>query len=262
MANSKWTREQLKLAFHLYCQLPFGKLDQRNREVIQLAEAIERTPSAVAMKLVNFASLDPSVRNSGRKGLEGASKLDRDIWSEFHHDWERLALEVSEIRGKLGLHTAIDSERESDSTTPDDFTGEMRTATVQQRIKQSFFRRAVLSSYQSRCCMSGVSEPNLLIASHIIPWSQNKEHRLNPSNGICLSALHDKAFDKGFISLSDDYKVLVSKKMKESKDGFIIQNISPLDGKLIELPKRFQPDRSFVQHHRTKIFIDRRGSEQ
>jgi hypothetical protein len=68
MASAKWTKEQLKLAFHLYCQLPFGKLDQRNAEVVQLAKAIERTPSAVAMKLVNFASLDPAVRTSGRKG--------------------------------------------------------------------------------------------------------------------------------------------------------------------------------------------------
>jgi hypothetical protein len=77
MATNRWTKEQLKLAFHLYCQLPFGKLDMRTPEVIKLAGLIGRTPGAVAMKLSNFASLDPAITGTGRKGLEGASNLDR-----------------------------------------------------------------------------------------------------------------------------------------------------------------------------------------
>ncbi|MCG3171790.1 MAG: hypothetical protein CALGDGBN_03488 [Pseudomonadales bacterium] len=56
-STAKWSREQLKLAFHLYCQLPFGRLHSGNPEIIELAAVIGRTPGALAMKLVNFASL-------------------------------------------------------------------------------------------------------------------------------------------------------------------------------------------------------------
>src|SRR5690554_7173128 len=102
MARKDWTPEQVKLAFHLYCQLPFGRLHRGNPEVISLANLIERSPSAVAMKLVNFASLDPVITASGRKGLSGASKLDQAIWDQFHADWEGLVLEVNRIRHTLG----------------------------------------------------------------------------------------------------------------------------------------------------------------
>lgn len=196
MATNRWTKEQLKLAFHLYCQLPFGKLDMRTPEVIKLAGLIGRTPGAVAMKLSNFASLDPAITSTGRKGLEGASNLDREIWDEFHADWEALAVESELLRRKLDADVQpIDDAEEQ--LMPEDFTGETRKVVTEQRIKQSFFRRAVLSSYRGRCCMSGLSETRLLVASHIVPWSKDKANRLNPSNGLCLSAIHDRAFDKG-----------------------------------------------------------------
>ena len=101
MTSSRWTIDQLKLAFHLYCLLPFGQLHRRNAEVVELAGLIGRTPSAVAMKLCNFASLDPAIVASGRKGLEGASRLDRQIWEFFQADWEGLAVEGAQLRQAL-----------------------------------------------------------------------------------------------------------------------------------------------------------------
>jgi hypothetical protein len=101
VTSGRWTKEQLKLAFHLYCQLPFGRLHSRNPEIIQLATLIGRTPSAVAMKLVNFASLDPAIVNSGRSGLGNASALDKEVWEEFHADWEKLAVECEQLRHSL-----------------------------------------------------------------------------------------------------------------------------------------------------------------
>ena len=99
MATVLWTKEQLKLAYHLYCQLPFGKLHSRNKEIVQLASLIGRTPGAVAMKLVNFASLDPKITGSGRRGLGNASDLDREVWSEFHADWdlEQLTIKICDF---------------------------------------------------------------------------------------------------------------------------------------------------------------------
>lgn len=254
--SSHWTREQLKLAFHLYCQLPFGKLHKSNPEIVRLAELIGRTPSAVAMKLVNFASLDPAITSTGRKGLDGASKLDREIWAEFHADWEGLAVECEMLRRTIDPAPTLDDADEL--LVPEDFTGETRKVVTEQRIKQSFFRRAVLSSYGGRCCMSGVSEPRLLIASHIVPWSKDKQNRLNPSNGLCLSAIHDRAFDKGLITLSDDFRVIVSDELKRRDEAFVQAVFLPLEGSAIALPERFVPDLTFVARHRNEAFVDNR----
>lgn len=255
MATNRWTKEQLKLAFHLYCQLPFGKLDMRTPEVIKLAGLIGRTPGAVAMKLSNFASLDPAITSTGRKGLEGASNLDREIWDEFHADWEALAVESEMLRRKLdaGAQPVDDSEEQ---LVPEDFTGETRKVITEQRIKQSFFRRAVLSSYRGRCCMSGLSDARLLIASHIVPWSKDKANRLNPSNGLCLSAIHDRAFDKGLVTLTDDFKIVVSEELKIQTEPFVKDVLLPLDGRSIELPERFMPSVEFLSRHRTELFVD------
>lgn len=103
--------------------------------------------------------------------------------------------------------------------------------------------------------MSGVSEPALLIASHIVPWSQDKGNRLNPRNGLCLSALHDRAFDKGLISLADDFRVLLARRVRASKDDFVQRVLLPLDGRTIEMPERFSPSSEFVARHRAEVFI-------
>lgn len=257
MATNRWTKEQLKLAFHLYCQLPFGKLDMRTPEIIKLAGLIGRTPGAVAMKLSNFASLDPAITSTGRRGLEGASNLDREIWDEFHADWEALAVESEMLRQKLD-DNAQQMDESEEQLVPEDFTGETRKVVTEQRIKQTFFRRAVLSSYHGRCCMSGLSETRLLVASHIVPWSKDKANRLNPSNGLCLSAIHDRAFDKGLITLTDDFKVVVSEELKRNTEQFVMEVFLPLDGRTIEPPERFAPQLEFVEWHRNELFVDNR----
>lgn len=258
MKNARWTKEQTKLAFHLYCQLPFGKLHQRNPEIIELANILDRTPSSVAMKLVNFASLDPAITSTGRKGLSNASALDEEIWHEFNADWEGLAIECQNLRQALFTSRAIPAAIEDDFSidTPSDYSGETKKIVVEQRIKQAFFRRAVLSSYRGRCCLSGISEPRLLMASHIVPWSKDKANRLNPRNGLCLSALHDRAFDRGLLAFTDDYRVCISDELKRRKgDVFIRDVLLPLEGLAMELPARFHPDLAFLARHRDELFL-------
>jgi hypothetical protein len=237
----------------LYCQLPFGRLHQRNPEIIQLAGLISRTPSALAMKLVNFASLDPAITASGRKGLGGASKLDQEVWDQFHADWEGLALECERLRAGLVTGAAVALSIEDDLTA--DYIGETRQVIVEQRIKQQFFRKAVLSSYRGKCCMSGLSEPRLLLASHIVPWSQDKANRLNPANGLCLSALHDRAFDQGLIALTDEFTVIFSESLRQRDDAFVRDVLLPLAGRQIELPERFMPSVELVAWHREQVFL-------
>ena len=256
MATVLWTKEQVKLAFHLYCQLQYGRIYGRNPEIIALAKVIGRTSDAVAMKMLNIASLDPAITSTGRVGLGNASALDREVWGEFHSDWERLAVECQLLRQQLDQNVIEDFEPEVDDLLPEDFTGETRQVLTAQRIKQHFFRRAVLSSYRGRCCMSGLSEPRLLIASHIVPWSKDKQNRLNPSNGLCLSAIHDRAFDKGLITLSDDFRIVISEELKRLDEIFVKKVLLPLDGKPIELPERFMPSVEFISHHRSNLFVD------
>lgn len=104
--------------------------------------------------------------------------------------------------------------------------------------------------------MSGLSEARLLVASHIVPWSKDKANRLNPSNGLCLSAIHDRAFDKGLITLTDDLKIVVSEELKRKNEPFIIEVLLPLNGRTIEPPERFAPQAEFIAWHRSKFFVD------
>ena len=104
--------------------------------------------------------------------------------------------------------------------------------------------------------MSGLSDARLLIASHIVPWSIDKSNRLNPSNGLCLSAIHDRAFDKGLISLTDDGRVLLSDEIRKRDEVFVRAIFLPLENQKIEMPERFHPDHAFLQHHRAAIFLN------
>ncbi len=254
-SKGNWTDEQLKLAFALYCRTPFGKLHGRNPDIIQLAGLIGRTPGALAMKLSNFASLDPSITSTGRKGLSGASKRDRAIWDAFHADWEGLAIECAELLSSLSSARDVATTPEAtgqDRFDLEDYEGETRCVLRQQRVKQSFFREAVLASYGGRCCISGVSDQRLLIASHIVAWSEDKANRLNPRNGLCLSAIHDKAFDRHLFTLDADGQVILSRSLQQTTDTFLREVFWPVEGRPITAPDRFAPDPELMARHRER----------
>ena len=211
------------------------------------------------MKLGNFASLDPAITSTGRSGLDGASLKDKAIWSEFHANWEALAVEGKRALDVLseGGSNPVVLELEQLNEPNENYEGMTKSALTAVRIKQSFFRKTILSSYQSRCCMSHVTEPMLLIASHIIPWGEDKLNRLNPRNGLCLSAFHDRAFDKGLITVTPDYRVQVSKRLrKQAKNRFVAEGILSLHGEKILLPDKFWPSQEFLSWHNLHRFLD------
>lgn len=260
--NSRWSREELLVAFNVYCQTPFGKLHSRNPDIVQVAAVLGRTPSSLAMKLVNFASLDPSITSTGRKGLGNASRVDKEIWDEFNADWEGLAVE-SELHlqdlNKKGGRAVLLSKKDDDDFDETDYAGATKSVQIQARIKQSFFRRTVLSSYKQRCCITNISETRLLVASHIVPWKSDVNNRLNPRNGLCLSALHDKAFDRGLITLTDEFRIEVSPALHAFEgEPFIKDTLLSLSGKAITLPEKFVPDMAFLKRHREEVFADGR----
>jgi len=247
-----WTRQELLVAFSLYCRLPFGRLHHRNPEIIRFSEAIGRSPSALAMKLTNIASLDPAITSTGRAGLRAASANDRAMWEEMQSDWERFAIESEQALSEVQVRAELDRETSQDDIS--DRVGEDRITQTTTRIGQNFFRSAVLSAYNGRCCITGLSLPTLLVASHIVPWRHDSANRVNPRNGLLLSALHDKAFDSGFITIRDDMTVQVSRKQNATNDQFFSESIGYYDGKPISLPEKFTPGREFLSHHREYIF--------
>jgi predicted restriction endonuclease len=256
--DPNWTRQQLLVAFNLYCRLPFGKLHSRNPDIKKCAKLIGRTPSALAMKLTNIASLDPAITSTGRSGLKGASQADKAMWHEMQSNWEEFAVEsykaIEAVSAEFNVDAELESQEMHGSEEVPDYTGGSRTAQVQARIGQDFFRKAVLSAYSYKCCITGLAVPELLVASHIIPWSVNTANRLNPRNGLCLSALHDKAFDKGLITISEECAVRISKRKTVEHDEFYRTAMLAYDGKRISLPDKFQPDSDFLAHHRERIF--------
>jgi len=251
-----WTRQQLLVAFNLYCQMPFGKMHSRNPEIIKYAELIGRTPSALAMKLTNIASLDPAITSTGRKGLEGASAADKAMWEEMQENWEHFAIEAQSAASVLGATTEIGATV-SDTSMSDEvvnYTGSNKIVQTTTRVGQDFFRRSVLSAYNYRCCITGLSVPKLLVASHIIPWRVDAANRLNPRNGLCLSMLHDKAFDAGIIAIAEDMTVSVSRKHVINADPFYNSALLAYDGKPIVLPEKFCPLAEFLIYHRQHVF--------
>ena len=233
--------------FSLYCRIPFGRFHRLNPEIIDFANAIRRTPSAVAMKLSNFASFDPAHKRRNVRGLSNASDLDREIWADFENSPNRIAAQSEEAFNKLA--TAVQYPAESELKMPEGPTEKPLTRPM--RLVQSFFRRTVLSSYGYRCTFCRLPVRALLTASHIIPWNASVELRADPRNGLCLCTLHDRAFDRGLMGVNSDFCVLVSPKLKQA-DPLPIHKIAllDLDGIRIELPRRFAPRPECLEHHR------------
>jgi len=133
-----WTREELILTINLYSKLTFGRLHQRNPEVIHLAKLIGRTPGAVAYKLVNFASLDPVQKARGIKGASNASKLDEIIWAEYFNHTDEVPYESEKLLANLE-HTTV----EKLFNIPEDELpkeGKTRERLVKVRVNQALFR--------------------------------------------------------------------------------------------------------------------------
>lgn len=242
-----WRREELLLAINLYCKTPFGKLHKGNPDIIELANLLNRTPSALTWKLVNFASFDPSLQAKGIKGARNASKLDREVWEEFYNNWENLAFESEMLLYQL--------KRQEDPWVDKEIKiGKEKVQSIKTRVNQSFFRSTLLASYNNKCCITGISNTEFLIASHIVPWSIDTKNRLNPRNGILINALHDKAFEYGYITISVDYKILVCSELLKSKIPFYEEYFKKIHNQDIILPSRFIPEIQFIKYHNNEKF--------
>jgi len=247
--KNNWTREEHIIAFSLYCQIPFGTIHIRNPKIKELARLLGRSVGSVSRKLANFSRLDPFLQQRGIKGLPHGAKGEEEVWNEFVEQPEALAFESQRLLAqRIGISIEEVSEVETDDLP---MGGKEREAIVRVRVNQSFFRRRVLSAYCFKCCVTGLTLRPLLVASHVIPWAKDAANRLNPRNGLCLNALHDRAFDRGLMWIEPDFVVRLSPKLREvNRDSKqTVDWLLSFDGKPLLLPKKFSPDTGLLAMH-------------
>lgn len=253
MARNNWSKEETIIAFNVYCKIPFKSSSKTNPTIIKYANIIGRSPSALNMKVGNFGRLDPELRKQGIVGLGNGSKLDEVVWNEFNGNWDKLAFESEELIAKFQNKTIEENEGINLDDLPE---GNERETIVKTRVNQSFFRSTILSSYNLKCCVTGLSIPDFLVASHIKPWAKDKENRINPHNGLCLNSIHDKAFDKGFITITPDYKIVLSSLFENYPNEQAVNDFfKKHKNQKINLPDRFLPSKEFLEYHYENIFI-------
>ena len=228
-------------------------MNRTDSRVIKMAQLIDRTPSSIAMRLGNFASVDPFHINRGIKGLQGGMNQVKPIFELYSNDKENFTYESELLLAKLEGKT-VENKFKEELEILGSIEGKTAERLVKTRVNQSVFRNIVLNNYDYQCAISGIDVPELLVASHIIPWAKDEKNRMNPSNGIALNNLYDKAFDRGLISFDSQLKLLVSKRLKESDNTSIHSYFKSIEGTKMNSPERFLPEISFLEFHRYNIF--------
>ncbi|SEL22094.1 HNH endonuclease [Ruminococcus albus] len=106
-----------------------------------------------------------------------------------------------------------------------DIKGEEYECLVKQRVNQGVFREQILERFHCKCALCSVSNASFLIASHIKPWSKSDPNeKLSIFNGLLLCPNHDKLFDKGYISFSDNGQIMISNQLSDTDKLFLNVN--------------------------------------
>ncbi|MES2278566.1 MAG: HNH endonuclease [Bacteroidota bacterium] len=261
MERRIWSREEFILVMNLYTKIRYGQFNERNSEVIKLAQLLKRTPGAVAYKLVHFSGLDPYHKNRGLKGLANPGNNAIAIYNEFVNNWDDMLYESEVLLAKYQNQTIeevfLDKEeiKKFNIKLLDGKQGHDVERLMKARVNQVLFRKVILSNYSNSCAICGLDVDSLLVASHILKWSENQSNRLNPENGLCLCNIHDKAFEVGFIGISNNYKIILSKKLTQIKKVETFEALFKRhENKSIILPDKFYPNSIFLEKHLNSIF--------
>lgn len=255
--GENWTREELILAFSLYSEIPFGKIHMGNPKILELSELLGRTPGSVSMKLSNFARLDPALQARGIAGLQRGAKGEKEIWDEFRERPEALAFESQQLLAQKLRKPVEDVAQIRTDDLPRE--GIERETLIRIRVNQSFFRRRILSAYEFRCCVTGLRVRELLVASHIVPWSQDSANRLNTRNGLCLNPLHDRAFDRHLMYIDSECRVRFSPRLQAAarKEDQTLSWLLSFEGKALLMPKHFSPDPTLLMRHARSSLLNK-----
>lgn len=163
-------------------------------------------------------------------------------------DWlrrKKLSINGEEIT----LIDYADKARKIDKEIDDlKIEGKTKEAMVKVRVNQGVFRDRLLSRY-NKCCLCNVNNPQLLVASHIKPWSVCKDsEKLLVDNGFLMCPNHDSLFDKGLITFNDDGRIIISDKIDDVNKTYL--NIRD-DMKIIVIEGNIP----FLKYHRENVYV-------
>lgn len=247
MKRNIWTREETIIAFNVYCKIPFKNCSKNHPLIVRYANLLGRSPSALNMKVGNIGRLDPDLKEKGIVGLVNGAKIEEDIWNEFYGSPDLLAYESEKLIAEMSKSNLEESTMIDISDLP---VGKEREQIVKQRINQNFFRNAVLSAYNFKCCITGIGNPEILEACHIVEWSEDINNRTNPKNGLCMNPLFHKAYDKHLIAITPELDIVVSKEMiNETVNGSFKDYLVSINGGKISFPDKFLPKRELLELH-------------
>lgn len=245
--SNNWTREEILVALNVYCKIPFKTSRATNPIVMEYAQILGRSSAALNLKIGNIGSFDDNLKKQGITGLSHGSKLDEKVWNEFIDNPDKIIFESEQIIARL-KNQSIEQVAAIDLNSLPQGTDVF--SVVKTRINQTFFRKAVLTSYNNQCCVSGVSNPELLEACHITPWNEDVKNRTNPKNGLCMNVFFHKAFDKYLFTVTPDYNIEISDKILDNvKSDSFRQYLLRINGKSIILPHKFLPDVELLEKH-------------
>ena len=269
--DRKWNENETTLCLGLYYLYSSGVVSFEEG-VQSLGAIINRSRGSVGFKLGNLTNYD-----NPNKGFENGSKLDSIIFHKYAGNIDNLFLDIKRI-------LSLDEYRNCDSsillgnnpysfTTPSydfqekecfyiaganqtsfNYSADDKESMVRVRENQWAFRTSLLTNYDNTCCISGIKEPRLLVASHIIPWADDKTKRLDPANGLLLNSLLDRAFDQGLITFHPtNHSLIISDKIKDEKT---LAYLSPFDGSVLTPPRHLSatPSKENLQYHNDVIF--------
>lgn len=241
--------------------LPFqNAVDLRGQSLYTISdiETIEKLEEVVKMEVAKMRRNEPNIFDHGNpkqrsyplKSFCSSALRSLKNYILYEHDIKAADDIVAEehdpqcIAKRLVSHFDLTKE------------GTDEISQVRRRKGQDYFRRMVLANYNGRCALTGIDIQQLLLASHIIPWAENKKERLNPCNGICLSALYDKAFDQGLIGFNSQYKTVLSNRIVENEGkDYYEKYFAPIAGRELTMPTIFKPEPKFLEWHMDEVFL-------
>lgn len=162
------------------------------------------------------------------------------------------AIDVGRFYGNIAALTTADDVEPNSSDDANDYAIENRKIEIEQRQKQSLFRKRVMQNFDGQCCLSEINEDELLVASHIIPWSVRVDCRLDPSNGLLLYCPYDRLFDKGFFSFNDQLQVILAPGVEQCSTP-LRSVLMEIDGRQARQPVEWAIKPEYLSYHRTEV---------
>lgn len=249
--GARWERYELVTACALYLD-PQGS---RKNDIEIMMDITGRTEDSITMRWDNFASMDLALVERGRKGLTHPGRPATDVWNEFQENPDRMFAEADEYFRKHGIvRGTIDFDWDDLALVNAVKPGYNREAIVKVRVNQDSLRRAVLNYTGGRCCVTGISERQLLRVSHIVPWSESEtdEQRTDIHNVLCLNPFHDALFDRHLMTVDRDHTVHYAPRLEESL-GRDVFDILCRRYDSISVKKRFEPGESYLEIHNRRF---------